>query len=232
MNIIETVQKNLGFSALEKIDPNTQETAGEKNAIGTTALAQAGIPAILLGIYNRLEIRSGHFLSGTDAKGNVLENIFGKSTDAVVKRISEYSKIDDKHSLQELEHIASESMRVVKANIGEGASESAVRNFVSKNKPDILLYLPPSLELGTILKNNNLDDRTGKMEGPVSSFMQNCGKDFQYNQYPNLSFWDSAFRAGVWFDPGLFFLKILSIHSPAFSFIFSAFFETSPAIPH
>ena len=178
MNIIETVQKNLGFSALEKIDPNTQETAGEKNAIGTTALAQAGIPAILLGIYNRLEINPDLSFLDTDAKGNVLENIFGKSTEAVVKRISDYSKVVDKHSLQELEHIASESMRIVKANIGEGASESAVRNFVSRNKPDILLYLPPSLELGTILKNNNLDDRTGKMEGPVSSFMRTVEKTF------------------------------------------------------
>jgi len=178
MNIIETVQKNLGFSALEKIDPNTQETVGEKNTMGTTALAQAGIPAILLGIYNRLEVNPDISFLDTDAKGNVLENIFGKSTEAVVKRISDYSKVADKHSLQELEHIASESMRIVKTHIGEGAGESAIRNFVSKNKPDTLLYLPPSLELGTILKNNNLDDRTGKMEGPVSSFMRTVEKTF------------------------------------------------------
>ena len=55
MNIIETIQKNLGFDTLKKIDPNTQETVGEDTAMGNSAVAQAGIPAILLGIYNKLE---------------------------------------------------------------------------------------------------------------------------------------------------------------------------------
>lgn len=50
--------------------------------------------------------------------------------------------------------------------------------IVAQNKPDILMYLPPSLELGTILRNNNLDDRTGKMEGPVSSLMHKMEKTF------------------------------------------------------
>ena len=86
--------------------------------------------------------------------------------------------MSDKHSLQELEHIASESLRVVKERSVGIASRISIRNFVAKNKPDILLYLPPSLELGTILNNNNLDDRTGKMEGPVSSFMHKLEKTF------------------------------------------------------
>ena len=55
MNIIETIQKNLGFTPLKKIDPNTQETVGRTAVLGNSALAQAGIPAILIGIYNRLE---------------------------------------------------------------------------------------------------------------------------------------------------------------------------------
>jgi hypothetical protein len=49
---------------------------------------------------------------------------------------------------------------------------------VARNKPDTLLYLPPSLDLGTIFKNNNLDDRTGKMEGPISSLMHSVEKAF------------------------------------------------------
>ena len=175
MNIIETIQKNLGFNPLQKIDPNTQQTAGQ-SAIGNNALAQAGIPAILLGIYNQLE--SDPFITDLDQEGNLLEKIFGKSKDTVVKRIAEYSKIKDHHGVQELEHIASESIRVLKESLGANATEPAIRSFVSKNKPDTLLYLPPSLELGTIFQNNNLDDRTGKMEGPVSSFMRTVEKAF------------------------------------------------------
>jgi hypothetical protein len=178
MNIIETVQKNLGFNALKKIDPNTQQTRGEEADMGNDALAQAGIPAILLGIYSRLEQYPDLTLLDQEQKGSLLENIFGKSSEAVVTRINNYSKIEDKHNVQQLEHIASESLRVVKENIGKDADEKSIRRFVAGHKAETLLYLPPSLELGSILNNENLDDRTGKMEGPVSSFMHRMEKQF------------------------------------------------------
>jgi hypothetical protein len=176
MNIIETVQKNLGFDVLQKIDPNTQETADQGATIGNSALAQAGIPAILLGIYNRLE--SDPEISVLEQEGDLLEKIFGKSKNLVVSKISEYSKNNDQHDVQQLEHIASESLRVLKDVLGNKTDEASIRSFVAKNKPDTLLYLPPSLELGKVFQNNNLDDRTGKMEGPVSSFMRNVEKAF------------------------------------------------------
>ena len=178
MNIIETVQRNLGFNALKKIDPNTQETKGEEADMGNDALAQAGIPAILIGIYNRLEQNPDLTTLDQEQKGSLLENIFGKALEAVIARVNNYSKIADKNNVQQLEHIASESLRVVKENIGEEADEKSIRKFVAKNKADTLLYLPPSLELGAILNNGNLDDRTGKMEGPVSSFMHRMEKQF------------------------------------------------------
>jgi hypothetical protein len=177
MNIIETIQKNLGFDSLNKIYPNTQQTTGGYAAMGNSAIAQAGIPAILIGIYNKLEENPDINALGSE-QGKLLENIFGKSTDMVVMQIDNYSKFKDKHSAQQLEHIASESLRVVKENLGDKLNENSIRNFIAKNKPDTLLYLPPSLELGTILKNNNLDDRTGKMEGPISTFMRNVEKAF------------------------------------------------------
>lgn len=176
MNIIETIQKNLGFGALEKIDPNTQETAGPDNAFGNNALAQAGIPAVLLGIYNRLEADpAGSILHAAD---NSLSNIFGKSKDAVLSRIAAYSKAKDSHGEQQLEHIAQESVRVIRDELGLDASENAIRNFVSKNKPVALLYLPPALELGQLFENDNLDDRTGKMEGPLSNLMHRVERSF------------------------------------------------------
>jgi hypothetical protein len=177
MNIIETIQKNLGFDLLKKIDPNTQETQGNDTVIGNSAIAQAGIPAVLLGIYTKMEETPDIRLLDAE-KGNLLEMIFGKSAETVVRKIDDYSKIRDKHSVQQLEHIASESMRVIRENLGSKTDENSIRNFVAKNKPDTLLYLPPSLELGDVLKNNNLDDRTGKMEGPISSFIRKVEKTF------------------------------------------------------
>ena len=91
MNIIETIQKNLGFDTLKKIDPNTQETKGEETVLGNSAVAQAGIPAILIGLYNKLEENPDLNLFKAD-QGNLLESIFGKSTRMVVTQIENYSK--------------------------------------------------------------------------------------------------------------------------------------------
>ena len=55
MHIVQVIQKNLGFSSLEKIDPNTQQVPGQDQLLGNNALAQAAIPAILMGIFNFLE---------------------------------------------------------------------------------------------------------------------------------------------------------------------------------
>src|SRR3982751_45081 len=145
MNIIETIQKNLGFDALKKIDPNTQKTIGENPLIGNMAVAQAGIPAVLIGIYNKLESNPDvHALQAE--QGKILENIFGKATPMVVTQVENYAKTNDKHIAQQLEHIAAESLRVVKECAGDSPDHSHVRTFVAKNKPDALLFLPPSLE--------------------------------------------------------------------------------------
>jgi hypothetical protein len=178
MHIVEVIQRNLGFNALEKIDPNTQQAPSQDQSMGNNALAQAGIPAVLLGIFTRLEQSPDLVFLETDQPGSLLEKIFGKSTETVLNKIKQYSKNQDKHSIQELEHIALESVRVIRENLGEKPGESSIRHFVASNKPDTLLYLPPSMELGTMLHNNNLDDRTGKMEGPVSSFMHKVEKTF------------------------------------------------------
>jgi len=171
MNIVETVQKNLGLMPLKKINPNTQEIIGDPVDLGNTALAQAGIPAILMGIYNRLE-QDPDFSTLQADQGRMLENIFGKSKDIIVKKITTYSQIKDENSEQELEHIASESLRVIIEKTGNSTNENTVRNFIAVNKPDVLLYLPPSLDLGSLMQNNNLDDRTGKMEGPISTLVR------------------------------------------------------------
>jgi hypothetical protein len=183
MNIVETVQKNLGFDPLRKIDPNTQETSGDDISMGNTALAQAAIPSILLGIFNKLEDEpEASWLNTNTENSGLFEKIFGKAAPVVAGQISKYSKSLDKNSDQELEHIAAESIRVVGENIRDISDRNSVRKYVADHKPDTLLYLPPALQLGRILNNNNLDDRTGKMEGPVSSFMHTIEKTFNSSQ--------------------------------------------------
>src|SRR5689334_3074676 len=46
-NIIEAIQKNLGYEPLEKIDPNTQEAKHVRQTSAQQKLSQAAIPAVL-----------------------------------------------------------------------------------------------------------------------------------------------------------------------------------------
>jgi hypothetical protein len=43
---------------------------------------------------------------------------------------------------------------------------------------NILPFLPAELQMGELLHDNTLDDRTNKMEGPVSSIMRAIGGGF------------------------------------------------------
>jgi hypothetical protein len=40
------------------------------------------------------------------------------------------------------------------------------------------LYLPAALQIGQLLANDDLDDRTHKMEGPISNLMHSFEKRF------------------------------------------------------
>lgn len=175
--MIKTIQKNLGFGALDKIDPNTQQVPGEKQKMGKNALAQAAIPAILLGIFAQLE-QDPDWLVQETTTSDSLETIFGSSAEPLVGRIEDYARMSDGHTGQELKHIAIECIRVIRKDIGEYPDAHIVNQFVHQHKPDIIQYLPPELGLGILLNNNNLDDRTGKMNGPVSNLMHQVEKAF------------------------------------------------------
>ena len=51
-NLVESIQKNLGYAKLYKVDPNTQDIDEKEKSFGNNSLAQAGIPAVLCGLFN------------------------------------------------------------------------------------------------------------------------------------------------------------------------------------
>lgn len=183
MNITETIQKNLGFESIQKIDPNSQEVTDKEDIHGNTAMAQAAIPSILLGLFNRLEKEpDASWLAGDQPTGSLLAKIFGKAQEEVIEQVSKYTRIPDKNVKQEMEHIASESVRVIRDNISDLTNENKITAFVAQHKQVVLHYLPASLKLGVILGNNNLDDRTNKMEGPISGLMNRMEKQFNSSE--------------------------------------------------
>jgi len=183
MNIIEVIQKNLGYGTIQKIDPNSQEVADKDSIHGNTAVAQAAIPSVLLALFNRLEKEpNASWLAAEQPTGRLMEKIFGKSATGITEKIAAYSGLTGLGVKAEMEHIAAESVRVVRDQVSDINNEKNISAFVARHKHEVLLYLPAILQLGSLLGNNNLDDRTEKMEGPVSGLMHRMEKQFNSSE--------------------------------------------------
>lgn len=182
-NLVNLIRKNLGYGELKKVDPNTQDVTENEKTFGSSSLAQAAIPAVLLGIYNHLQTREGTRVILEEKDDNTikwLNVIFGPRENELVSRIAAYAGTSEHDAKHETGHIASEAVRVIREQIPDKDKTdfNVVTDFVAKNKIDTLRYLPASLKLGSLLDNENIDDRTNKMEGPVSNLMHSIEKQF------------------------------------------------------
>lgn len=178
INLIEVVQKNLGYPPLQKIDPNTQQK--DINEVpAATRFSQASIPAVLTGLYKYVQTDEGaaEFLRA-DQSTHWASKIFDENSSAAVHTISSYAKECGKDANDQVNEIANETIKVVKEKLGNKADIKAVKDFFNDQRNNILLYLPPHLNLGNLLHDNTLDDNVNKMEGPVSSLIKNIGNAF------------------------------------------------------
>src|SRR6187549_2970211 len=92
INLVESIQKNLGFQPLQKIDPNTQEVKKPENLSVQDYLPQAAIPVVLLGLYkfSCTEAGNAELLNG-ELQNKLLKTIFGKNTQAVIDKVASYT---------------------------------------------------------------------------------------------------------------------------------------------
>jgi len=178
-NIIESIQKSLGYPELQKIDPNTQEVKNPGNISPQDYLRQAAIPAVLTGIYKftRTEEGNAEILKG-ELKGILLSLIFGNTKDEVVEKVSRYTGNSVEYTSGKMEDIARGAVTVIREHLKNEPSSASVKDLLTAQRHNILVYLPASLQLGDILKDETLDDRTNKMEGPVSGVMHTIGQVF------------------------------------------------------
>jgi hypothetical protein len=174
INITQTIQQNLGIPELRKIDPNTHEAKGSEDQ-----LWQAAIPTVLLGLYKFSGDERGNaaIVNGT-LSSNLLENIFDGKKSSVVQKVAEYSGLPDQVAAEKMELVAKEAVKVVNENIAGESTDGAVKTFLINQRNNILPYLPPALQIGTVLGDDTIDDRSNKMEGPMSSHMHWLEKFF------------------------------------------------------
>jgi len=55
INLLEIVQKNLGYPTLQKIDPNTQVVVADDKKPDEDKFSQAAIPAVLAAFYKYVQ---------------------------------------------------------------------------------------------------------------------------------------------------------------------------------
>ncbi len=179
INLLETVEQNLGYPALQKIDPNTQDVLLSDNTLDEDKFSQAALPAVLIGICKYVQTDEGA-KDVLQSKNNInwVSKIFDNRSEEVIKTISVYSNESEVAPASKMNLIANEAIIVAKKNLPVNATIEELKVFLNDQKNHILLYLPAVLHLGILLDNNTLDDSTNKMEGPVSSLIQSIGSVF------------------------------------------------------
>ena len=179
VNLLETVQQNLGYPALQKIDPNTQQVKEDENTPDEHKFSQAAIPAVLTGLYKYVQSDegAGDVLRG-DISSNWVSKIFDDNRKEAIQTIAAYAKQSNHDPIAKMNAIATEAVKVMKENLVADAGVKEVKLFFNTQKNNILLYLPAALGMGDLLHDATLDDNTNKMEGPISSLMQKLGAAF------------------------------------------------------
>lgn len=180
LNLLQTVQKNLGFAELKKIDPNTQEIKAN-NAFDENMLNQAALPAVMIALYKytRSDSDAGCVLNG-EMDEDWLHKMLGVLGDEAVTRVANYAHTSNENAQQRMELAARESVKVIREK--NPLTVNDVKTMVAAQKPTILMYLPAALQMGNLLNDETIDDRTHKMEGPVSGFMNKFGEIFNQSE--------------------------------------------------
>ena len=169
MNLLEIVQQKLGYAPLKKVDPNIQEVKDAQDCAPDQKLAQAAIPAVLAGLIKYSDSPEGiNIMSGENR--NWLHQIYqGKETYAV-QEVANYAGVPQEEAQASMERISEESVNAIRDNVKTSDAEK-LRSYMNSQRHVILNHLPAALKIGDLVNEENFDDRTNKMEGPVSSFM-------------------------------------------------------------
>lgn len=172
INILQELRKNVGMEPLLKVDPNTQEVKVPSDKEKENKLMQAIVPAVVAGLYDCARSEEGlNFLAGTSSTLDWLTLLFGNNAPEVKQRLANYSNNSEDSVQTHFNSVAAEGTKILRSNASENDRKVSIRDIAGAQRDWFLPYLPAELHIGKLLDDNTLDDRTNKMEGPVSSFM-------------------------------------------------------------
>jgi hypothetical protein len=171
INIVEAVQSSMGISSVKKIDVNATHQSLTKHPEETDFAAQAATAAVLVGLYRYGKTDEGAAMIAQSKQGNWLQSIFMNKEDVAAHQVALYSGITEDEARNLMTRVADEAIKVVHENAGDHPTKEKVKTYIASQRHNVLAYLPAELEMGKVLNDDTLDDRTNKMEGPVSSFL-------------------------------------------------------------
>lgn len=178
-NLLKTVQQNLGYPVLQKMDPNLQGASADDNIPIEDRFSQSAIPAVLISLCKYTQSDSGATeILEIKKNSDWVSKIWGHNKDKAMESIANYSQLAYEFLTYELNEIANEAIKVSKQNLTSSTKVEELKTFLDNQRSDILLYLPAALNFGELLHSDTLDDSTNKMEGPISSLIQTIGSVF------------------------------------------------------
>ncbi len=184
LTLIQQIQQNLGIAPIQKIDPNTQAVKVDNSVTEKHTVEQAALPAVLAGLYKYSTTDKG---SETIAGGNCNDwtgSMFADNEQDIIQHVADYAGVTTEAAHQKMEYITGEAVNIINQNIKSGNTTIGIKDYLLSQRRDILTYLPAELHAGDMLNDNTIDDRTNKMEGPLSSFMQKLGNLFTSSEGP------------------------------------------------
>lgn len=171
-NWVELIQKNLGFPPLRKIDPNIQEAREKSPGEVQAKLAQAAIPAVLTALYRFTRSDEGCEAILSDQRNTDWPGVLFKGKEKVaIGKIANYAGVPLVDAERAVENIANEAIVTVKRSAGLHPAVESVKSLMNAQRHSILVYLPAAMQMGDLLNEETLDDRTNKMEGLFSNLM-------------------------------------------------------------
>ena len=169
-NLVDAIQKNLSYPPLEKVDPNSQEIKGAKKMSSAQKLPQAAIPAVLAAMIKYSDGPDGISLLTPHENRNWLGTFYSGKEKEAVKKVANYAGVSEDEAERNMEDISNEAVRLVIDSV-KNADAEKLRSYMNSQRHTILSHLPAVLKIGDTLNEETFDDRTNKMEGPVSSFL-------------------------------------------------------------
>lgn len=179
-SLAEFIQKKMGYAPLHKVDPVDHEVKSEAGQAGHDRLGQAAIPAVLAALYkfSRSDKGSQTILAGDTGGRKWLDLILEDKETGAVDKVAQYAGVTEQEAEENMEKIAVEAIRAINESVAQHRTGDAVRKYLSDQRHAILVYLPAAMQLGSLLEDDSLDDRTNKMEGPVSNLMHGIENKF------------------------------------------------------